>query len=148
MDCRITRFNHPDPNLLEAFLTLRRELIDTTSPEPFASYIEQRLGDENMLLIIAWADEIPVGYGLAFDVTEHPFMPEWTRAGYVTQFLVSREYRQQGVGKLLMNYINDWFQSRGIRKVLPNVDIENEAGIRFWESQGFETYAMRMRRIQ
>jgi ribosomal protein S18 acetylase RimI-like enzyme len=148
MNFRVTRFNHPNQNWLEAILVLRRELIDSGSPEPFASFIKNRLKDENMLLVLAWVDEVPVGYGLAFDVAEHPFMPEWTRAGYVTQFLVSRSYRQRGVGKTLMDYINDWFRSRGLRKVLLNVDIENEAGIRFWENQGFEPYAMRMRRVR
>jgi GNAT superfamily N-acetyltransferase len=148
MNCHITRYNHPNQNWLEAILALRRELIDNASPEPFASFVRQRLEDENMLLILAWVDEVPVGYGLAFDVAEHPFMPEWTRAGYVTQFLVSQDYRQRGVGTMLMDYINDWFQSRGLRKVLLNVNIENEAGLRFWESQGFEPYAMRMRRIE
>jgi len=147
MNCRITRFNHPDQNWLEAVLSLRRELIDSASPEPFASFVSQRLEDETMLLVLAWLDEVSVGYGLAFDVAEHPFMPEWTRAGYITQFLVSREYRQRGVGQMLMDYINNWFQARGIQKVLLNVDIENEAGLRFWESQGFEAYAMRMRRV-
>ncbi len=148
MNYHITRFNHPDQNWLDAILVLRRELIDNASPEPFASFVKGHLEDESMLLALAWADETPVGYRLAFDVAEHPFMPEWTRAGYVTQFLVSRSYRQRGVGKTLMDYINNWFQARGIRKVLLNVDIENGAGIRFWESQGFEAYAMRMKRIQ
>jgi GNAT superfamily N-acetyltransferase len=147
LNCHITRFTHPDQNQLEAVLSLRNELIDNASPEPFASYVSQRLEDENMLLALAWVDELPAGYGLAFDVKEHPFMPEWTRAGYVTQFLVSQDYRQRGVGTMLMEYINDWFHARGLRKVLLNVDIENEVGIRFWESQGFEAYAMRMKRV-
>lgn len=148
MNCHVTRFNHPNQNWLEVILALRRELIDSAAPETFASFVKRRLEDERMLLALAWADNIPVGYGLAFDVAEHPFMPEWTRAGYITQFLVSRNYRQRGAGKTLMTYINNWFQSRGIQKVLLNVDIENEAGLRFWESQGFEPYAMRMKRIR
>jgi len=148
MPIHITRYNQPSQNWLNAVLALRAKLVQSDSPEPFSSFITQRLEDETMLLVLAWVDEQPVGYGLAFDVAEHPFMPEWTRAGYVTQFLVSRDYRQRGVGKLLMETINDWFQSRGIRKVLLNVDIENEVGIRFWESQGFEPYAMRMKRTQ
>ena len=147
MDCHITRFDHPEQNWLEAVLSLRTEFGDKDSPEPFASFIKQRIEDESMLLVLAWVDDLPVGYGLAFDVAEHPFMPEWTRAGYITQFLVSQNYRQRGVGKALMEYINNWFQSRGIRKVLLNVDIGNEAGIRFWKNQGFEAYAMRMKRI-
>ena len=148
VSCHITRYNHSNQNWLEAVLSLRAEFGDKDSPEPFASFVKERLKDENMLLALVLVDEVPVGYGLAFDVAEHPFMPEWTRAGYITQFLVSRNYRQHGVGKLLMDYINDWFRSRGLQKVLLNVDIENEAGLRFWESQGFEPYVMRMKRIR
>jgi len=148
MDCHITRFNHPDQNWLEAVLALRAEFGHMGSPEPFVEFVTRRLEDESMLLILAWIGETPVGYGLAFDVAEHPFMPEWTRAGYISQFLVSQNYRQRGVGKMLMDYINDWFQSRGLRKALLNVNIENEAGIRFWKSQGFEPYATRMKRTQ
>jgi len=148
MNCHITRYNHPDQNWLETVLSLRAEFGDKDSPEPFASFINGRLEDESMLLILAWVEETPVGYGLAFDVAEHPFMPEWTRTGYITQFLVSRGYRQRGVGKILMDYIDDWFHSRGIQKVLLNVNIENKTGIRFWESQGFEPYAMRMKRVR
>lgn len=148
MDCHITRFNHPAQNWLEAVLSLRAEFSHVGPPEMFVEFIKRRLDDEAMLLVLAWIGETPVGYGLAFDVAEHPFMPEWTRAGYVTQFLVSRNYRGQGIGKLLMDYINAWFQSRGLQKVLLNVDSDNEAGIRFWKHQGFEPYAMRMKRSQ
>lgn len=144
----ITRFNHPDPNWLNAVLSLRAEFDEMDSPERFIHFILPRLEDETMLLILAWEDETPVGYGLAFDVAEHAFMPEWTRAGYITQFLVTQNYRNRGVGQLLMGYINDWFTARGLEKVLLNVDIDNEAGNRFWKSQGFIPYATRMRRIK
>jgi GNAT superfamily N-acetyltransferase len=144
----ITRFNHPDPNWLKAVLSLRAEFGDKDSPERFVRFITPRLEDETMLLILAWEEDTPVGYGLAFDVAKHAFMPEWTRAGYITQFLVTQSHRKRGVGRLLMDYINDWFTARGIEKVLLNVDIENEAGHRFWKSQGFTPYATRMRRIK
>src|SRR3990172_4784647 len=126
MNFHITRLNHPDQNWLEAVLSLRAEFGDKGSSEPFIEFVTRRLEDEYMLLVLAWVDETPIGYGLAFDVAEHPFMPEGTRAGYITQFLVSQKYRQRGVGKMLMDYINDWFQSRGLQKVLLNVNIENE----------------------
>lgn len=148
MNPHITRFNHPDQNWMEAVLSLRAEFSHMGSPEPFIEFVNQRLEDETMLLILAWVDGTPAGYGLAFDVAGHAFMPEWTRSGYITQFLVSGQYRKQGIGTLMMDYINDWFRSRGLQKVLLNVDIDNEAGIRFWKSQGFEPYAMRMKRIQ
>jgi ribosomal protein S18 acetylase RimI-like enzyme len=73
-------------------------------------------------------------------------MPEWTRAGYITQFLVAREYRQHGIGALLMEHVNTWFTARGIKKVLLNVNIDNEVGNRFWVKNGFQPYATRMKR--
>jgi GNAT superfamily N-acetyltransferase len=148
VDPHITRFNHPDQKWMEAVLSLRTEFGHIGPPEAFTEFITRRLEDETMLLLIAWANETPAGYGLAFDVAEHPFMPEWTRAGYITQFLVSRQYRRQGVGQMLMDTIDDWFRSRGLQKVMLNVDIANETGIQFWKRWGFEPYAMRMRRIQ
>lgn len=129
-------------------MSLRAEFDHVGPPETFVEFIKRRLEDETMLLILAWIGETPVGYGLAFDVAEHPFMPEWKRAGYITQFLVSRNYRQRGIGVMLMDYINDWFRSRGLEVVLLNVNVENETGIRFWKRQGFKPYAMRMKRVQ
>jgi ribosomal protein S18 acetylase RimI-like enzyme len=101
-----------------------------------------------MLLILAWLGDTPVGYAMIFDVAEHPYMPEWTRAGYITQFLISREYRKHGVGKLLMEQVNAWFDARDLTKVLLNVNVDNEAGIRFWTGNGFKPYATRMMRLK
>ena len=101
-----------------------------------------------MFLILARTGDAGIGYGLAFDIAEHPFMPEWTRSGYITQFYVAPEHRKQGVGKLLMNDIDKWFNSRGIQKVLLNVNINNETGSRFWQNHGFKSYATRMVREQ
>ena len=144
---RITRFNHPEQKWLEAVLALRAEFGDNDSPEAFIRFVTQRLEDETMLLVLAWDGAKPVGYGLALDVTEHPYMPEWTRAGYIAQFLIAQGYRQQGAGGLLMDYIDAWFDSRGLEKVLLNVNIDNETGIRFWQKHDFQPYAMRMKRI-
>jgi GNAT superfamily N-acetyltransferase len=67
-----------------------------------------------MLLIMCFAADIPIGYGLAFDVAEHPFMPEWQRSGYITQIFVTSEYRKQGVGQAMVKYIIRWLTSRGV----------------------------------
>jgi GNAT superfamily N-acetyltransferase len=142
----ITRFNHPNQPWLNAVLALRAEFGDSDSPEAFIRFVTRRLEDETMLLALAWDGARPIGYGLAFDVAEHPYMPEWTRAGYIAQFLIASGYRQQGVGGLLMDYIDAWFDERGLEKVLLNVNVDNPAGIRFWQKHDFQPYATRMKR--
>jgi ribosomal protein S18 acetylase RimI-like enzyme len=44
-----------------------------------------------------------------------------------------------------LNYIHDWFRSRGLTNVMLNVDMENEIGKRFWVKQGYIPYATRMK---
>ena len=145
---RVARYNHPSQNWLEAVLTLRTELNQATSPEPFAAFVTRRLEDETMFLALAWDGERPVGYGLAFEVESDPAKPEWTRTGYISQFLVTKAYRQLGIGALLMEAIDAWFEARGLEKVLLNVDLDNEPGLRFWQKHGFQPYATRMRRVR
>jgi GNAT superfamily N-acetyltransferase len=143
----LTRYAHPSQNWLPAVLSLRAGFNDSDSPEPFASFILRRLEDETMLLVLAWDGDVPVGYALAFDVDADPAKPEWTRCGYIAQFMVAESHRQLGIGGLLMDYVDTWFNERGLKKVLLNVNIENETGIRFWQKHGFEPYALRMRRV-
>lgn len=148
MSIRITRYNRAEQNWLPAVMSLREEFGSGQPSEPFVNFIQQRLEDKTMYLILAWDGEIPVGYGLAFDVESDPAKPEWTRTGYISQFLVTKSRRKHGVGKLLMEHIDEWFDSRGIARVLLNVDIGNDAGQRFWESNGFEPIAIRMKRVR
>ncbi len=148
MTYHMTRYNHPSQNWMEAVLALRAEFGDHDSPEPFTSFVTRRLEDETMLLVLAWENERPVGYGLAFDVESDPAKPEWARTGYISQFLVASTHRQQGVGAQLMERIDAWFAERGLSKVLLNVNIDNPVGIKFWQKHGFEAYAMRMKRVR
>jgi len=148
MSIRITRYNRAEQNWLPAVLSLREEFGSGHEPEPFVNFIQRRLKDETMYLILAWDGELAVGYGLAFDVESDPAKPEWTRTGYISQFLITNNRRKQGVGKLLMKHIDEWFESRGITRVLLNVDIDNDIGLRFWECHGFEPIAIRMKRIR
>lgn len=143
----ITRYNHPSQGWMQAVLSLRAEFGDT-EPEPFLSFITRRLEDETMLLALAWDGETPVGYGLAFDVESDPAKPEWTRTGYISQFLVTEPYRKKGVGAQLMEYLDAWFAERGLEKVLLNVNLDNPPGQRFWQQHGFEAYALRMKRVR
>jgi len=147
-DYRVVRLQQRDPELFEGLEQLHRALIQgsSTPPEQFADFVTQRLGDEAMLLILALAENGPVGYGLAFDVAEHAFMPEWQRAGYITQFYVVPEHRRQGVGQLMFDAILQWLASRGVSDVQLNVMEDNTLGNRFWRRHGFVPHRLRMKR--
>lgn len=148
MGYRVIRLRGHDFELLEELDRLHRAFFEGSEvkPEQFMDFVTTRLGDEAMLLVLAMAGDTPVGYGLAFDVAEHPFMPEWQRAGYITQLCVSSDHRRRGVGQRLVDYIVEWLASRGVARVLLNVVPDESAAERFWREQGFVPCRVRMTR--
>jgi ribosomal protein S18 acetylase RimI-like enzyme len=145
---RVVRIRDHDPKLLEGLDRLHRAFFEGAAAEPerFMDFVSGRLGDEAMLLILAVAGDVPIGYGLAFDVAEHPFMPEWQHAGYITQLYVSPGQRRRGIGRLLVDQIMAWLASRDVAEVLLNVVPGEAVAERFWREQGFLPCRIRMRR--
>jgi len=145
----ITRVTQLDDTQLDELCRLRDALSahheDHSSSDRFRNWVIRHVGEETMLLFLMYSDSKAVGYGMAFDVEEHAYMPEWVRRGYVTQFYVDASCRGQGVGELGLNYIHDWFHSRGLKDAMLNVAIDNEVGNRFWVKQGYIPYATRMK---
>ncbi len=145
----ITRVTEINQQQIDDLCRLRDDLsahhADFSSSERFRNFLLKHMGEETMLIFLMNDAEKAIGYGMAFDVEEHAYMPEWSRRGYVTQFYVDSSYRGQGIGELGLNYIHDWFHSRGLKDAMLNVAIDNETGNRFWVKQGYVPYATRMK---
>jgi GNAT superfamily N-acetyltransferase len=148
-DIQIIRITTFDPQQMNDLCRLRDGLMshhDDFSPsDRFRYFMMKHMGEETMLVFLMVDGCKAIGYGMAFDVAEHAYMPEWSRRGYITQYFVDASYREQGVGEMGLNYIHDWFCSRGLTNVMLNVGMENEIGKRFWVKQGYVPYATRMR---
>lgn len=145
----ITRVTEINQQQIDNLCRLRDDLsahhADFSTSERFRNFLLKHMGEETMLIFLMNDAEKAIGYGMAFDVEEHAYMPEWSRRGYVTQFYVDSSYRGQGIGELGLNYIHDWFHSRGLKDAMLNVAIDNETGNRFWIKQGYVPYATRMK---
>jgi GNAT superfamily N-acetyltransferase len=145
----ITRVTENNQQQIDDLCRLRDALSahhdDFSSSERFRNFLLKHMGEETMLVFLMNDAEKAIGYGMAFDVDEHAYMPEWSRRGYITQFYVDSAYRGQGIGELGLNYIHDWFHSRGLKDAMLNVAIDNETGNRFWVKQGYVPYATRMK---
>jgi GNAT superfamily N-acetyltransferase len=145
----ITRVTENNSQQLADLCKLRDDLSahhdDFSLSDKFRNFILKHIGEETMLLFLMSDDSKAIGYGMAFDVAEHAYMPEWVRRGYVTQFYVDSSYRGGGVGEMGLKYIHAWFKSRGLKDAMLNVAVDNEAGNRFWVKQGYLPYATRMK---
>ena len=145
---RVVRLDKVNRGLLDDLDRLHRAFFEGASvpPEQFMGFVTERLEDEGMLLILGVESETPVGYALAFDVVEHPFMPEWQRSGYVTQLYVLPDHRGQGVGQLLVDSMLNWMAARGMTKVQLNVVVGEGGAEGYWRRHGFEPSRTRMQR--
>jgi ribosomal-protein-alanine N-acetyltransferase len=62
--------------------------------------------------------------------------------GKVSLIAVDQNYREKGVGKKLLEFILNHFKEKGIRTVVARARTENEKGVAFLKSFGFEITEM------
>ena len=145
----ITRVTEINQEQIDDLCRLRDALsahhADFSLSDRFRNFLLKHIGEETMLVFLMMDGKKGIGYGMAFDVDEHAYMPEWNRRGYIPQYYVDSAYRGQGVGELGLNYIHEWFRSRGLKDAMLNVAIDNEVGNKFWQKQGYVPYATRMK---
>lgn len=147
---RLAQLCSNQPDLLKHLDRLHRGLIKDektdADPQQFMDFVNQHLDDDTMLLTLCFTNTTPVGYIMAFDVSTHPFMPEWQRAGYITQIFVAEAYRHQQVGMTLFALTVAWLRQRGVQKVQLNISTSNALGEKFWERQGFKPVKTRLQK--
>lgn len=61
------------------------------------------------------------------------------KAGVVTELVVSKNARSGGIGKQLMDKIEEYFKEQGCEWMFVEVFGYNSGGIRFYEREGFHT---------
>lgn len=61
------------------------------------------------------------------------------KAGDITELVVSKNIRGNGIGKQLMDKIEDYFKSIGCEYVYVDVFAYNKSGINFYEKDGYHS---------
>ncbi len=63
---------------------------------------------------------------------------------YLLDVVVLKEYRRQGLGRMLMAEAEAWAEKKGFRYVGLNVSVRNEGAIALYNALGYETETIRM----
>jgi len=92
--------------------------------------------------IFVQADDTIIGYAL-YQHRKDEFLPDQPVI-YLRQFLIEREYRDQGLGRLALHEL---FKARFPSRCTVVVDVltANERGVRFWQRVGFQPYSMTLK---
>jgi len=83
----------------------------TEFDEPYTEdYFENRCKNKEHLIIVAYMNNIPVGYIVAYDRFDDGSFYCWM-AG------VTPKFRKKGILKILMNYQEKWTKNKGYNKI-------------------------------
>jgi GNAT superfamily N-acetyltransferase len=92
-----------------------------------------------MTIVIAWLDDAPAGIGMIRwagprdpgAAAAFPSVPELLR------LFVRKEFRRQGVGSLLVKFLEDIARIHGAKQIGLGVGIDNKAARRLYEALGY-----------
>ena len=67
---------------------------------------------------------------------------EGNYSGWVEDVIIDQQHRQQGVGKAMMEYLNQWARQHGISRLQLLADSENQPALNFYQKQDWQISQM------
>jgi ribosomal protein S18 acetylase RimI-like enzyme len=111
------------------------------------NFVDGLLQDEESHLWVAEANQQVVGY-LHFNYREEREHPIIVPRSYITvlSLIVKEQFRQQGIGKSLMQRVHEWVKEHNVDDIELQVYEFNTPAMGFYEKLGYETISRRMKR--
>ena len=84
-----------------------------------------------------------MGYIIEYD--EYDYLDyKCPKSGEISELIVTKKIRSTGVGKLLMNKMEEYFKGMNCEYIHVDVFGYNESGINFYEQRGYHTRMLNM----
>lgn len=133
--------------LVEYHQALDRDLPSAAlgGAKRYARRLMQRLDDPYTRAYVAERNGQIVGFvlGMIVDLMADIFDEE--PGGFLADIYVRPDFRQNGVGRLLVKALSDWFRQHQVRHFDWNVAVHNAEGRAFWQAMGGRDVMIRMR---
>jgi len=109
------------------------------------AYYSGLIADENVGFFVASTDEKLIGFVHAF-VRDTPAIPILVPKRYaiVDCIVVKSGLQNQGIGRILMDKVEEWALAKGATSIDLNVYEFNETAISFYEKLGYRTLSRKM----
>ncbi|GAB4384161.1 MAG: GNAT family N-acetyltransferase [Elainellaceae cyanobacterium] len=108
-------------------------------------YFLNLIADDNVALYLARLGQQITGFVHAA-IQETPNVPIFVPRRYVVivGIAVAAEYRDSGIGRVLMDHVHHWAFDKGARSIELNVYEFNKGAIAFYERLGYQTLSRRL----
>jgi GNAT superfamily N-acetyltransferase len=98
-------------------------------------FLRKAMKSENSLIQVALDGERVVGYAIS-DIQDIPGS-KIGKCGNINHLHVAKEYRRQGIGKMMYEAILPWFHLQGINVIEIQLTAKNEVACSFWRKLGY-----------
>ena len=129
--------------LEEYIVSIDKDNLDHVHPEyreKMAIIDLEEVKNNNGKCYIAVEDDKAIGLimGCIFPYEEYDYLDyKCPKRGEITELIVSKNARSNGIGNMLMNKMEDYFKSVGCEYVLVDVFAYNENAIKFYERREY-----------
>lgn len=96
---------------IEEALKVHKNVLEFDDLNPKKDFFENRYKDKEKLIIVAYYNNIPIGYIVGYDKTEE------NNSFYCWMAGVDINYRRLGALTALMKYQIEWAKSKGYKKI-------------------------------
>jgi ribosomal protein S18 acetylase RimI-like enzyme len=120
--------------------------LDEDSEEKTKRKLEERVDSDEGVILVAENKRTPVGFIMGEIAT--PFIAESKikKIGYISACWVEPKERRKGVGRDLLQAIENWFRKKEIRYVDLHYLIGNTEAEKAWTRMGFKPYRVASRK--
>lgn len=101
------------------------------------SYFSKRLSELNSLIVIAEIDRVPLGYLCGRIIRAEKYKKKAINAE-VENMYVRVEYRNQGVGTLLIESFFNWCRAKGVKRIFVTSYSTNKSTEEFYRKCDFQ----------
>ena len=105
----------------------------------FKKYASNYITSKKSLVLIAKFQNKTVGYSISY-LAKYPSVFASTKHGFISDLMVSKDFRSSGLGKKLFKENVTWFKLKNIKRVELSVSVKNLSATKFWKKMGFETF--------
>ena len=108
-------------------------------------YLAGIINDETSDILLAVIDGDVIGFSVIFERAApdiSAFVPR--KHAFIQDFVVTKKYRNKGIGAALMEQSKLWARERGLDSLRLSVLAGNTDGRRFYENQGLSEYLVTM----
>ncbi len=113
------------------------------TPDRYASFLGSQLDDPDAVVLVAQRGTAVIGYAYAA-IEEYDWMSLRGPAAVLHDLIVDPDYRGHGVGRLLLDAVISFLETRGAPRIVLSTAARNGQAQRFFERAGFRRTMIEM----